>query len=404
MLRVWFSTTAFANYIIQNTVIRNQQYQLSELYESDANNPKKFHTIPDHIKKILYLDAPDLIIEYDNEPICSIEISQEAGTGHNAFQRFPRIAASVENNVPSLYIYPEGIVVSRQRMKDKWDKLNPNIFMALERAMQIYDVPALLFYFPTDYGTSPTAYPRTKGKIMDSRFPSCPDSSNSEMQKLFETVNLIVNRTLTASRRTTLLQERLVTNRRVWMQSQYTLKGGVAGHGSPITATKTIDTTLLINYLKKFSPNCNPTFLTGRANTVVYNVDAGIRGDPYPGVLAALDYLMCRRGHTYEDRDMNLVLAWGIADTSSSGALVINSSKPNNSVNDFIEKVKVVSQGRNKSLLGKTFSQLKAASDIPRYYLHLRYGSTFTKPKEIRCYAYFADAILFHDGALWREG
>jgi hypothetical protein len=88
MLRIWYSTKDFADYIIQNTVIASNQHVLSELYESDANNPTKFHTIPDHIKKILYLDAPDLIIEQDNEPICSIEISQEAGTGHNAFQRF----------------------------------------------------------------------------------------------------------------------------------------------------------------------------------------------------------------------------------------------------------------------------------------------------------------------------
>ena len=51
--------------------------------------------------KILYLDAPDLIVEKDNEPIFSIEVTTEAGTGHNAFQRFARIAASVENCVPS---------------------------------------------------------------------------------------------------------------------------------------------------------------------------------------------------------------------------------------------------------------------------------------------------------------
>lgn len=40
---------------------------------------------------------------------------------------------------------------------------------------------------------------------------------------------------------------------------------------------------------------------------------------------------------------------------------------------------------------------------IPRYYMQARYGCTFTKPKEVRIYCYFADAILFRDGALWRE-
>ena len=197
MLRIWYSTEDFAKYIIANTEIKNTEYELSKLYESDANNARNFHTIPDHIKKILYLDAPDMIIEHDNEPICSIEVSQEAGTGHNAFQRFPRIAASVENNVPSLYIYPEGIVVTRGA-NSKWDMLNPNIFAALERAMQIYDVPALLYYFPTDCPKVPSGYPNTKGKMMDKDFPSCPDSNHKEMKDLFETVNLILHRTLRA--------------------------------------------------------------------------------------------------------------------------------------------------------------------------------------------------------------
>lgn len=99
MLRIWCSTEDFAKYIIAKTIIKSKPHIISRLYPSDASDPQNFHAIPDHIKKILYLDAPDIILEYDNEPICSIEISGEAGTGHNAFQRFPRIAASVENNV-----------------------------------------------------------------------------------------------------------------------------------------------------------------------------------------------------------------------------------------------------------------------------------------------------------------
>jgi hypothetical protein len=61
------------------------------MYESDANNAGKFHTMPDHIKQILYLDAPGLIVEMDAEPIFSVEVSTEAGTGHNAFQPAIRV-------------------------------------------------------------------------------------------------------------------------------------------------------------------------------------------------------------------------------------------------------------------------------------------------------------------------
>src|SRR3989338_3368128 len=112
--RIWYSTESAADYLIHNTVLRNRDCSKRKIHESDANNPANFHTMPDHIKKILYLDAPDIIVEVDTEPIFSVEFSTEAGTGHNAFQRFARLAASVENNVPAFYVYPEAVIITRQ--------------------------------------------------------------------------------------------------------------------------------------------------------------------------------------------------------------------------------------------------------------------------------------------------
>ncbi|WP_419673310.1 hypothetical protein [Aliarcobacter butzleri] len=54
--RVWYSTESLADYIIDNTTFWLPNVEKE--YESDANNPKNFHSLPDHIKKILYLDAP----------------------------------------------------------------------------------------------------------------------------------------------------------------------------------------------------------------------------------------------------------------------------------------------------------------------------------------------------------
>ena len=141
--RIWYSTEAFADYIINNTNLINKNFVKKKMYESDANNSKNFHTMPDHIKKILYLDAPDLIVELDQEPIFSVEVSTEAGTGHNAFQRFARIAASVENNVPAFYIYPEAAIITRRNTQPKWDKINPLVFKALDDVMSSYNIPAL---------------------------------------------------------------------------------------------------------------------------------------------------------------------------------------------------------------------------------------------------------------------
>jgi hypothetical protein len=200
MYRVWYSTESFADYIINNTNLANETTVKNKMYESDANNPQRFHTMPDHIRKILYLDAPDLIVEKDKEPIFSIEVTTEAGTGHNAFQRFARIAASVENNVPAFYIYPEGAVITRRGSNPRWDRINPLIFQALESVMSIYDIPALLYYFPSDIKNFPDGFDAphlgTRGLIYDddvARFPGCPSSTSPEMQLMFQAINEIYN-------------------------------------------------------------------------------------------------------------------------------------------------------------------------------------------------------------------
>ena len=91
-------------------------------------------------------------------------------------------------------------------------------------------------------------------------------------------------------------------------------------------------------------------------------------------------------------------MVWGKASVIEN-ALVIESSK-GTSVNDFISDVKMCG---SKNLLTKEYSELKN-EDIPRYYMQVRHGSTYSKVKHIRVYSYFADAIIFKDGSLWRDG
>lgn len=68
-------------------------------------------------------------------------------------------------------------------------------------------------------------------------------------------------------------------------------------------------------------------------------------------------------------------------------------------VDDFI---KAVQASENKNILSKEYVDI-ANHEIPRYYMQVRYGSTYSKVKHIRVFSYFADAILFPDGALWRD-
>lgn len=406
--RVWYSTESFADYIIDKTDLKNKNPDKKKMYESDANNARNFHTLPDHIKQILYLDAPDLIVEIDSEPIFSIEVSTEAGTGHNAFQRFARLAASVENNVPAFYIYPEAAIITRQNTAPKWDKINPLVFKALDDVMTIYGIPALLYFFPTDYRIHRNAQDSpnkgTKGLQfeLNRNFAGSPNSNHSEMRLMFQAINEImsvVEQSGVIKGREKLLSKRTLLDRKTLMQQEYIAKGGNLNM-SPLSATQKIPTDYLINHLSKY---VNDTYKIGellrsREETIIYKIDAKFRGDPYPGALAAIDYLLCREGKTFEERKYNLVLAWGNFSVDTENE-TLNLESEKSTIHDFVNAVKA---SEAKNLLAKDYNQIPDY-EISRYYMQVRYGSMFSKVKHIRIFSYFADAILFHDGALWRD-
>lgn len=406
--RIWYSTEPFADFIIDNTELRNKNYVKKKMYESDANNAKNFHSMPDHIKKILYLDAPDLIVEIDQEPIFSVEVSTEAGTGHNAFQRFARLAAAVENNVPAIYIYPEAAIITRQNQPPKWDRINPLVFKALDDVMSIYKIPALLYYYPSDYRTHADAATstnqRTKGILYDQNrnYAGSPLGTDGEMQSMFVGMNEIISvfeRHGIVKGRDKLLGNRTVIARKSFMNHEYIRKGGNLNM-SPLSATIKIPTNYLLNYLSQYE-NANYSIgelLRSRAETIIYKVNASFRGDPYPGALAAIDYLLCREGKSFEERKYNLVLVWSDVNVDDANQ-TIELPGTKGKVDDFVSAVQA---SENKNILSKNYDEI-ANHEIPRYYMQVRYGSTYSKVKHIRVFSYFADAIIFPDGALWRD-
>ncbi len=415
MYRIWYSTESFADYIINNTVLTNfDNVVKSRLYESDASKPKHFHTMPDHIRKILYLDACDLIVEKDNEPVFSIEISSEAGTGHNAFQRFARIAASVENNVPALYIYPEGVIITRKNAKPTWDKINPLIFKALDSVMSIYKIPTLLYYFPSDineYLNMPEEAPNLskKGLHYDNdiiNYSGCPDSQSESMQNMFKSINEILRHTEESgvkNAKDKLLSNIIIREQQAFMQKEFYNKSNnkTIYEMSPLTAVERVKTEFLLKYLSKYEDTQYRIgeLLKNREYTSIYKINAHFRGDPYPGAFAAIDYLISREGKTFEDRRDNLVLLFGklYVDEINQTLNILN--ERNSTIKDFFNDVK---NSSNHNLLQKNYDEL-VNYEIPRYLMQVRYGSTYSKAKHIRVFSYFADAILFPDGAIWRD-
>jgi hypothetical protein len=418
MYRVWYSTESFADFIIDHTNLKNETVVKNKMYESDANNPGRFHTTPDHIRKILYLDAPDCIVEKDNEPIFSIEVTTEAGTGHNAFQRFARIAAAVENGVPAFYIYPEGAIISRKaktEMFSKWDELNPLIFRALESVMSIYDIPALLYYFPSDiaeYRDRADKSPNfvNKGLKFDAdivKYSGCPDSSDKSMQDMFAVLNEILEATEKSgviSAREKLLKNIRIRDQRNFMQMEFAKKskGSSEYDMSPLSAVTYVPTEYILNYLSEYEDSEYQIgeLLRSRETTAIYQCNAHFRGDPYPGALAAIDYLVCREGKTFEDRRKNLILLFGALTVDHDHKTIRVADEKDSTIKDFFDAVQ---SSAKHNLLTKNYEELKS-NEIPRYLMQVRYGSTYSKVKHIRVFSYFADAILFPDGSMWRDG
>lgn len=420
--RIWYSTRSFADFIVANTWLKDSKeaIDMKQLSESDASKGATFHKVPDHIKRILYLDAPDIIVEYNSEPVLCIEETKEAGTGHDPFQRFARIAAAVENNVPAIYIMPEATIVKRSVKKNEtvvdsrlgWDSINPMVFRLYNQTMDIFKVPTFVFYYPSDYRTykdKPQNSPhlKTKGIIYNDNFvdfPACPTTADDEMRQMFRVIDTILENAKGGAGASALVDKRIIRERQYWMQQQLYTKLGDKNieTRSPITATKTIETGKLLALLSRYAQldagaDVVSELLASRPKTVVYQCDATFRADLYAGTLCTIDYLLCREGKTFEDREKNLVLCFGKLEEDEN-AIKVRSNKC--SIDDFMQAV--YNSGTKNLLTTRSFKEL-SPSDISRYYMQVRHGSTYSKAKHIRIFSYFADAIIFTDGALWRE-
>jgi len=412
---IWHSPEAsvLSDWIIDKTSLSSlSNVSKRELAMSDASSSKTFHRMPARIKEILYLDSPDIIISVSDIPLISIEISEEAGTGHNVFQRFSRLAAAVENNVAAFYIYPEAVWINRTKSNtQRWDVLNPLIFKTMENMMRIYDIPAFIYFFPTDYQgdtrrePSKTFGPKGHDYETDPHYPGVPNSSSPQMRELLEHLDEMLKTALAHAPSevgSISLKKKWAQDKRDWMAAEWASRNG-GRTWSPQTATIEVDTQVLLGHLSKYAEKGHDfgPLLSSRPRTVIYFPKEKYRkqGDPYTGALASLDYLLCRDGKTYEDRGKNLVIAFGDLEFDNEGNLsrVFGPA----TISDYVSPIQELYRSKSRVLLGRSYIELKG--QIPRYMMQVRHGTTYTKRKDLRIFAYFADAIIFPDGSLWRE-
>lgn len=226
------------------------------------------------------------------------------------------------------------------------------------------------------------------------------------MTDMFAAINEIIDATQTLGvipARSRLLGNVVIRNKRNQMQAQFVAKadGKSAEQMSPLSAVQTVPTQYLINYLSRYETGgyVLGELLKSRETTALYQINAGFRGDPYPGCLAAIDYLSCRQGLTFEDRRSNLVMVWGRIEVDEVNRTLIIHDDKGSTIEDFFRDVKSCSRN---NLLVKDYADL-GNNEISRYFMQVRYGSAYSKVKHIRVFSYFADAILFPDGSLWRD-
>jgi hypothetical protein len=281
--------------------------------------------------------------------------------------------------------------------------------------MSIYDIPALLYYFPSDiveYRDCADDSPNfvNKGLKFDRdivKYSGCPDATDKSMQDMFAVLNEILKATEkngVVSAREKLLKNIRIRDQRNFMQMEFVKKskGASPNDMSPLSAVTYVPTEYVLNYLSPYEDFEYQIgeLLRSRETTAIYQCNARFRGDPYAGALAAIDYLVCREGKTFEDRRNNLILVFGALTVDHSHKTIRVDDEKGSTIKDFFAAV----QGSAKhNLLTKNYEELKS-NEIPRYLMQVRYGSTYSKVKHIRVFSYFADAILFPDGSMWRDG
>lgn len=382
---VWYGENITqAHFLVENTIMGQYDVAYEKIYPNDS---KDFVRNPDVLKNILYLDKPDLIITsgFPIKPIVSIEITSAAGTGHALFQRIPRAIAAAEKCVPVAYLLPEKVWVQR-RNSARWDHYNPLIFKTLLEIGNFHKVPVAAFSWEADLVKGD---PSNKMLITDEepRFVNLPNRDLDELKQFFNYINLTIQYYLENKTHLEMQYEPLIRQRVEKMWGKYhervSSRNREMRDWSPFTSCREVLTVDFLKVVRDYFADASfGTLLSSRENTIIYKASS-MRGDPYAGALAAIDYLHCRNGPTYEDRHVNLVIEF-----------------PSSTMNDLFNKTSSFYNTR----CPLKWEQLNSVEDAIYLMLHLRDGCRFTKQKEIRTFYYFADGIILKDGVLYRYG
>ena len=279
------------------------------------NVEQDFHHLPKKIKELLKFDKTDFIISIlENNleiPIISLEITASAPPSQHIEQRTARMISAAETGVIPIFICPSYIKTDAHEYS--FDTKFYNLF---NKIGTLNKIPFLLFHFPDNNGTL----------LHDEESHGCPLINHKNTQNLIKFIKKVLLETKSRKE----LDFNYFNNSEIkkTFNDQLALSKGKSYKIDRMDTCQIIKTKNLIEYIKKYSTEINdelfdniiknmPSRLMQREKSLIF-FPGNVRklalsrlfahaGDPYAGMIAALDYAFCRLGPTTEERDTNLI-------------------------------------------------------------------------------------------------
>ena len=346
-----------------------------------------FMNAPEVMKQILRLDAPDLLVTVDRKgadvPAISIELTKTTPQSQHAKQRFPRLVAAAEANVPAIYVIaerkaavgPKGTVYYR---------LGEDLYYGASKLHTINGIPVFIYHWPDHEGDL----------LDDPTFPGQPLQAHRSIRGAFRTIDTAVKHILDGGSPKDLYKE-------AWIASEQRRHSAIARKAKVAVSNYTTLTEINTSDLEEFlatntrmsssrirkTLGALPHRIHLRPRSLVFRPGGRLfdhAGDPYVGMLAFFDYAFCRSGRSVEDRAVNLIhmpVKEEVAELTSEFA-----------------PAGYHAYWKDKCPFG--------SADVPdvdaqfRISHHLQYGCVFAKKKPMRIMGYFADMLVFQDAIL----
>lgn len=305
---------------------------------------------------------PDVVVAVDGKPVVSIEQTAMNPSGHNIPQRFSFQVRAAELGVPSILYYPEK---SRRTYSDPNERyINPRVPLAQRRLTQLFRVPALSSFWPTDHRKLPDPRPAAQRQMAELVAALINGAgSGAALLARPEVKHALAEMDRVVAAYSTRIRENASV--RCLVSEGYVTAEAAKGLciDPPPGARLENTAVFLMEAGLTSAPPALRAKLSARRHTLVFTGTANkMRTDsehPWPGYLSLIDILYCRTGRTPLDRHTNL--AYRLPVTSSTYLSRANKANPPTAtyIVDTFADVLVLNDGLvpGRPLRGSTHAQ-----------------------------------------------